>query len=599
MKQVLIGLCLLVTHNAICQNKKLADSLVNYLETHDILNDSLLFEVNQRLAFNHPNAAWALRYANDAHTIARRMNNPLNRGRSLEMIGVNNRLLGNTEAAFRASYAALRLYDSLNSFKRRASLHLQIGEHLMEDGDYNTAIGHMKKSISMFDSLHDSFRKARALINLGETYRLSKNVKEAITSFREALRLNDSLADNTIEAFALGNLGLAYKQQGDAQTAMKNLDRSVELLTALGDTQSICIYSAEAGSLLIDHGQISLGEKRLTGALHLARTGNLKKEIRDINKLLSDHYAKTKQFARAFSYQREFQIYQDSLVNADNIRKTQQIMSNYEIEKKSLELDNLSMRYQLAEATVAQKKKELWYSIIVIALLGIAVVFVHRNYMNKRRANILLNEKNSMITMQIEQKELLHKEIYHRVKNNLQLISSIMSLQSQDSNNEQVSTAIAAGRSRVDALTIIHQNLFNEEHQMRINLRDYLGKLTENLKFTYHDQIDSLDLHSYNSEVNADDAIPIGLIVNEAICNAVKYKQDHRPKITVELQKTPNGNNLVIKDNGPGFTKDNTPGFGTKLITTLARQLKATLNISNDTSGTTILLEMNVDIKTV
>jgi tetratricopeptide (TPR) repeat protein len=259
MKQVLISLCLLVAHNAVCQNKKLADSLVLYLDTHDIHNDSLLFEVNQRLAFNHPNAAWALRYANDALAVAHRMNNPLNRGRSLEMIGVNNRLLGNKEAALRASYAALRLYDSLNLFKRRASLHLQIGEHLMEDGDYNTAIGHMEKSITMFDSLHDHFRKARALINLGETFRLSEKVNEAIESFKKALLLNDSLKDNTIEAFALGNLGLAYKQQGDARAAMKNLDQSVELLTALGDNQSICIYSAEAGSLLIDHGKIRQG----------------------------------------------------------------------------------------------------------------------------------------------------------------------------------------------------------------------------------------------------------------------------------------------------------------------------------------------------
>lgn len=551
-------------------------------------NDSILFEIHRKLSFYHPQPVKALIHAQEALEISNRQKHALNKARALERVGMAQRMIGNKVAAFKASFRALSIYDSLDLKKRQAALQLQIGEQLVEDENYNDAIVQMEKSTFLFKELFDNYRLALAYINLAEAHRLNGNIEEAIKLNRKSIALNKSLNNEIIEAYAKGNLGLCYKALNDAPSALENLDAAIIILMDLNDHYSVSVYKSERGDLLIGQGKLDEGEADLIKSLEMAKSEGLKKQTRDICALLSSHFSNKGQYNLALTYQKLFQVYQDSLVNVENVREVEQIKAGYELDKKKMQIEVIN-------AKVVQKEKELLFTIISIALLAVLIVVTFIGYRNKKRSNRLLHQKNAVITEQITEKDLLHREIHHRVKNNLQLIGSIMGLQSRSAQNDQVSVAMSAGKLRVEAVGLIHQNLFTDEDKTDVDLKEYLTNLVGNLKATYNDQLARVELQSIDLQMDADKVIPIGLIVNEAVCNSVKYQGDHKPEIRITLSSENQLYTLEICDTNPEYTaeeKDNSTGFGTKLITTLARQLRAKLDVKYGDLGTRITLQL-------
>lgn len=581
---------LTVSNHVYGQSKQIADSLESVLNSKVALVDTAKFNLYWDLSYYHPNPESALQYADSANLIGLKLNDKLMIAKANEMLGVNNRLLGNKVKAIEASYKALSIYEQLNKQPEIAHCMLQIGEFYYEDENYPEAINFMERSIAKFDSLGKLQTVAFAAINLGEAYRLNGALNKAIASFMKALALVESLTDNQeiVLGYAKGNLGMAFSKKADYQDALMNLNEAIIILQKLGDFASVSIYMAEKGKILLQLGEEHEGLATLHEGFQLAKDYNLKKPIRDISEILTKHYESTEEYEKAWLYQKEFQIYQDSLVNADNIRKTEQIRSGYEIDKKELEIENLSIQNELKSARIIQ----ILIAIVLITILAIILLMAYRG---KRKANILLNEKNLIISRQIKEKELLHQEIHHRVKNNLQLVSSIMGLQSKASENTEVSSAMSTGKSRVDAMTIIHQSLFRQKNEPSVDMQQYISKLVGNLTATHRDQLSEITTDVEPIVIDADIAIPIGLIVNEAICNAVKYQKVNHLRIDVLFRKAAEGYILSICDNGGGFldqakSTEGSNGFGTRLISTLARQLKASCEISSDQTGVKVEL---------
>lgn len=574
-------LIFLVNVDILAQDAFIADSLTSILSSMPS-RDSIAFEIHHQLGFYHPDAKKALYHSLEALKIADGLGSPVLQARSHASIGLGHRLLGNKVRGFESSFVALQLFDSLNLSKQQAALLLQIGTNYTADHYYDKAIQYFKQSQQLFIQLNDKYRLALVNINMGEAFRSSNILDSAEVSFSRALKLNEVENRPVIEAYSLGNLGMTHHAQGKLDEAMTELVRSIEILNELGDPASVVIYEAEIGQILIKQGQQKEGFQKIEDAFELAKSENLKEQIRDISKILVGLYSENKLYSQAFFYQQQFQVYQDSLVNAENIRSIEQTKARYDLDKQASE----------STAILKQKEMEVLYTTAAAVLLLLVVGLVYYAYRGKKKANLELNRKNEIIHRQVEEKELLHKEIHHRVKNNLQLIGSIMGLQSQTAEDQQVSDAMSTGKSRVEAMTIIHQNLYAQKHVTHINIREYLEKLVDNLESTYEDHIQSVTLEALDVNITADDSIPIGLIVNEAVCNAVKYKGQQELVLQIIFSLTDKGHVLSISDNGPGFVNGESKGtgFGTKLINTLARQLRADLNIESTASGTSVTL---------
>lgn len=231
--------------------------------------------------------------------------------------------------------------------------------------------------------------------------------------------------------------------------------------------------------------------------------------------------------------------------------------------------------------------------------LGTIAAFGIYSFHLKRRARLELAQKNQIISNALAEKEFLLKEIHHRVKNNLQVISSLLSLQSKFIENEAALEAIKEGRDRVKSMALIHQNLYQENNLTGIEIKDYIEKLCRNLFNSYH--IDpnkvtlELEIHSLNLDV--DTVIPLGLIINELVTNALKYAfpDDRNGIIQIFLKEQNEILNLRVKDNGVGIetemSRQENQTFGYRLINVFKNKLEAELTVDSK-GGTDVFMSI-------
>ena len=191
----------------------------------------------------------------------------------------------------------------------------------------------------------------------------------------------------------------------------------------------------------------------------------------------------------------------------------------------------------------------------------------------------------------LAEKELLLKEVYHRVKNNLQVISSLFSLQSQYIREPQVLSILAESQNRVQSMALVHQQLYQSEQLNCIDFARYLECLIDRLFACYqiNRQRIGLDLQIDDVCLNLDTAILCGLITNELISNCLKYAFPASRTGAIMVQfgiRSPETLQLSIRDNGiglpPGFNLQQTNTLGLRLVRALTRQLKGKLEINSD-----------------
>jgi len=198
------------------------------------------------------------------------------------------------------------------------------------------------------------------------------------------------------------------------------------------------------------------------------------------------------------------------------------------------------------------------------------------------------------IRTSLKEKEVLLKEIHHRVKNNLQIVSSLLYLQSRKTNDQQVLSVLRESQTRVRSMALIHEKLYQCDDLANINLGDYIRSLTSYLFNSYGvaSHMVKLAIHVDSAPLGLDRAIPCGLIINELVSNALKYAfpDGRRGEIVVDLARNGDGKLiLTVKDDGVGLPKGmditDTPSLGLQLVTTLVKQLDGTLEVDS-TNGT-------------
>lgn len=199
---------------------------------------------------------------------------------------------------------------------------------------------------------------------------------------------------------------------------------------------------------------------------------------------------------------------------------------------------------------------------------------------------------NEDLRKNLKEKNVLLKEIHHRVKNNLQLVSSLLNLQANKINNEDFSNAIKSSQDRIRSMAIVHEKLYQSKSLSEINLSNYLNTLIdEKLKETPDDQINFI-LDIPNVKFTIDKAIPLGLLINEMITNSYKHAFNSSKDNTIKIQLIIKANDegiLKYEDNGTGLRQDyrvaNPHSMGMDLIESFVDQLDGKLDLKSTTKG--------------
>jgi two-component sensor histidine kinase len=226
-----------------------------------------------------------------------------------------------------------------------------------------------------------------------------------------------------------------------------------------------------------------------------------------------------------------------------------------------------------------------------IEILTRAASVLYNDYRRQEREAALEEKRRQaeeQIRASLQEKEVLLKEIHHRVKNNLQIISSLLSLQSRHIKYEQALEMFKDSQNRVKSMALIHERLYHSEDLSRIDFAKYTQSLTTHLFQSYgvHSNVVKLKLNVVDVFLGIDTAIPCGLIINELVSNSLKhaFPAGREGSISIALHSDEDNQlTLMVSDTGVGFPKDvdfrNTSSLGLKLVRTLTDQLGGTIEL--------------------
>lgn len=296
--------------------------------------------------------------------------------------------------------------------------------------------------------------------------------------------------------------------------------------------------------------------------------------------------------------------YDDSLLTQSKVDAIQKYQAQFETTKKEDSLKYKDQHISLLKHANTLQSENLGQADLIknvtttgIVLVLIITALLYRQYRIKQKSNTVISQKNEQLQHLVSEKEWLLKEVHHRVKNNLQTVISLLELQSEYLSQEALA-AVQASQNRIYATSLLHQMLYRDEDVSAINMSNYIPQLIQHLKDVYgvnrsiHFKMDIEPI-----ELDVSQAIPVGLIVNEVVTNAIKYAFREKKtwdEISISFAFTNEGLvKLVIVDNGIGFLEvghKEASGLGLQLVWGLTGDLGGKVNIESE-NGTFVRVQ--------
>tara|TARA_Y100000385_G_scaffold282438_1_gene336874 strand:- start:1077 stop:3008 length:1932 start_codon:yes stop_codon:yes gene_type:complete len=399
----------------------------------------------------------------------------------LKKIAFTHRYLGDYDKALEQFIEVLTYYESLGDIVRVADLHNNIASVYWDIESDEKAIEYWNLAIDLAKKTNNKDALANAYQGINIYYRFNGKFDIAEEYCLLDLKLRNEMGDIRGLSYSFKNIGRNYQAKGDLVSAKSYLLKGLENAQQLGQQLKIAWMNQQVGRLLNDMN------KPLEAIEYILKSAELSKSINDIKgegasyEDLAQSYALSGQMDKAFESQKKFTDLKTKLLNDKINEETVKMQTIYETQKRDDEIASLEKETLLQNELLTQSELVRNLSLGgVVLLIGFASMLFY-NSKQKQKSNNLLSLKNEEIAEQnmviqesLEQKEVLLKEIHHRVKNNLQIISSLLNLQSKKIKDNNVLASINEGRNRVEAMSLIHQNLYQNEEVASINMQNYL-----------------------------------------------------------------------------------------------------------------------------
>ncbi|HNP17296.1 MAG TPA: tetratricopeptide repeat protein [Fulvivirga sp.] len=513
---------------------------------------------------------------------------------------------------------AIIIRDKINDLKGLGDSYTIIGEVHRIQGDYEKATENYIKALRFAEDANDKQGLARLKVDIGLVYVAQNKYKEARVNFTKAAEELRELGSINHVADCYNNLAMVCYYEDKYNEAADWLKKALVIYVENNNVKGQAINSTNIGATYSETGKYDEAEKYFLKGLALFR--QLKNEVYETTILLNlgDLYRKKKEFIQAekylklslekaislknrehkkFAYSYLAAVYEetfeykksieyltlynnikDSIINDINTKSISELEAKYQSEAKQRALDEQEKEIALAAAESNKQKIIIW-AVSIGLLLIIVFSFIIWNRLR------ISNTQKQIIQTKNTENELLLGEIHHRVKNNLQVISSLLSLQERNTTDKTTKAAILDGKERVQSMGLIHNMLYQQNNFSGINMSEYIEKLIAGLLDSFGKKPEDFELKYdiKNINLDVDTAIPLGLIINELVVNALKhaYSATKEPKINVGLKEINNQLVLEVEDNGTGEVVDvqSSESFGMKLVNSLSRQLRGTIDI--------------------
>jgi len=521
------------------------------------------------------------------------LKNTLGIARVTQNIGISYHFQGLHDQAIEYYLQAYQLFEQLDNKQQLAKNLNNIAVIYRVQKDYNRAIQIYEQSLTLKKELGDLEGYATTLMNLGSTYQFTGNQVLCIDYFEQAILQLEQL-DNP-ELLAVCQLSFAegllkYKRTIQAK---KNLEKALAYFKKMPHKRRYLYCNNLLAKIALKEGDYPLA-KELYELVRLQSKLRFRKELEFNSSLgLAKTNFQLQNYKEAYLILEETRLLKDSLTTENRLKLSEEMRTKFDVHQKDAEL-----KIQQLELSQQKKSKEgymLGMSLVSLLLLNLIYTLFQKN-----RHNHSLSQKNKIIQKALKEKELLLKEIHHRVKNNMQFISSLLSLQSRHITDQNAINALEESQKRVQSMSILHRNLYQQDTLTAIDMPLYLQQLIETNLSAYNFSPEQIKVKQDvdNILLDVDRAIPIGLIINELIINILKHAFDKNRagQINIAFKTQQQALSLTVMDNGKGM--DNLPSnpakiktFGLKLIRLLVEKLEATWEICGQ-NGTCVSIQI-------
>ncbi len=521
---------------------------------------------------------------------------------------------GDLQKALEYDFKAAKLLEQRGKITPLAKVLLNIGIVYAEMKDYNKELEYDFKSLKKFEEANHSMGVSFCYASIGSCYNSMGKYPEALQYHTKALKIAEDLGLNDNIRLLTENIGNDYFRLGECEKAIEYAFKALKMrqdaqegdwevgaaYCLIGDIylkiakDSTGRYFVRPGlnkevpgtwpTGLIPSGKAACLQSAIANlekGIAMIKVGNEYMIITAYGRSLAEAYSLSGRYREAYDTYTKNAAISDSVFTADNRLKlaSLEIKREAELKEKQIEINGIQ---------ASQKKKERGFYLAGLGLLAVVTGTVARNFVKQKKSNRLLEAKkiksNSLLVQKDEllgQKDMLMKEVHHRVKNNLQVISTLLDLQLENIEDARAHKAMTEGMSRIKSISLIHHQLYQNESVTSIEFsrfsKDLLGQVTS--VFKKPGQTIGFTNEIPETQLDTDTAVPLGLILNELMTNSYKYAFPDGSDGNISIRLTVDNDNyqLTYMDSGPGLPAGYDMGrsstLGMMVIDSLSRQL--------------------------
>jgi two-component sensor histidine kinase len=549
-----------------------------------------------------------------------------------DLLQATKRQMGNYKEALRYGLAAIERAQATHDTSAIGIFYSRVSSLYSEVGEPQKALAYAQKALRNYQKLRNSDgiilmagETAKVLVRLGQP-------QQALAFFRQATH-PVSARNQLAHAQYLADLYVAAHHYPQAEQQYAKALALAEKLQ-MGDVYQATIYQG-LGKFYLLTGRYDKARWYLQQAMAERQRSGLVLGLSRLHLLLFQVDSAQGHFPAAIAHYQQYKALNDSIFNEAKNKQLASLEIQYDTRKKEQNIALLTKQTQVQQARIRQREWQRNTLLAGAALLALLLGLGYNRYRLKQRSNQLLeaqqqeiNHKNESLELLVgekqhlldekqhlledkegllQEKDWMLKEIHHRVKNNLQIISSLLNTQADYLRDPAALAALRESQNRVQAMALVHQKLYQSDSVALVNMQEYIQEITERLLESFdglgpvREQLDVAPV-----ELDVALATPLGLILNEAITNALKHAFAPGQPGTLTISLQPIGAQryeLRIADDGvglpAGFDVARSQSLGLTMVKGLSKQLNGVLVISSAGPGVAVTLQFEVAHKPV
>lgn len=420
-----------------------------------------------------------------------------------------------------------------------------------------------------FDELYSSYYYQKA-----SSLRMKSDFAGVIENAGKALKYGEKYRNAEDIANACTMLGGGYAGKGDKQQAIDYFKRVIPYYRNTNNYTFLAMMYRNISREYFKHKELHEAHIYIDSAyLYYDKMSYFYKEFLPLMRL--DLYSEEKKWDSAFMYLEDFHNLSFFNLQSREASKIKDITEKYDNDKKNAEIKD-------------KNRQMIWIG-SMFAVIALASVLLYRNNREISRKNKVINRQLAELSKTLDQKQVLLSELQHRVKNNLQHVISILEIQKESVDFNNIDELIRGNQNRIHSMALLHKKLNLSDNVNDVDLKRYVTELSELVKESYdnHKKKIQLNVKCEVEKMSIEKALPIGLIITELVSNSMKHAFNKRSVGIINIELTKNeatGNNqFYYSDNGEGFdfNATNEKGLGQEIIKGLIDQLNGTIEAKN------------------